>query len=123
MKDRFDLEDEISKLYSFVDNINEVSNYISETDTSPEVIDNATSILSGISALLTIHTDKLMDTMCQCLKLDGYAGLNINISNLRDIPLYKTSSESIDSCCSGNVTTDPYAPNGPIYHGDMPYSA
>lgn len=117
MKDRFDLEDEISKLYSFVDNINEVSQYISETDTSPEVINNATNILNGISALLAIHTDKLFDTMCQCLEIGDYA--NIDINSLKDIPLYETRSEVIKSCCSGNVTTDP---NGPIYHGDMPYS-
>ena len=52
MKDRFDLEEEITKLFSFVDDIQAVVEYLSETDTDPRIIDNVSNILLGTSTLL-----------------------------------------------------------------------
>jgi len=73
MKDRFDLEEEITKLFSFVDDIQAVVEYLSETDIDPRIIDNVSNILLGTSTLLGLHADKMLDTMCQCFKIDEYS--------------------------------------------------
>jgi len=78
MKDRFDLEDEIMKLFSFVDDIQAVVAYISETDTDPKIIDNVSNILLGTSTLLGLHADKMLDTMSQCFELDEYNKFNFD---------------------------------------------
>lgn len=75
MKDRFDLEDEIMKLFSFVDDIQSVVAYVSETNTDPRVIDNVSNILLGTSTLLGLHADKMLDTMSQCFELDEYRNI------------------------------------------------
>jgi hypothetical protein len=72
MKDRFDLEDEIMKLFSFVDDIQAVVAYLADTDTDPRIIDNVSNILLGTSTLLGLHADKMLDTMSQCFGLDEY---------------------------------------------------
>lgn len=72
MKDRFDLEEEIMKLFSFVDDIQATVAYLAETDTDPRIIDNVSNILLGTSTLLGLHADKMLDTMSQCFELDEY---------------------------------------------------
>jgi hypothetical protein len=69
MKDRFDLETEIMGLHSFIDNLGTLSEGILEQDLSNDEVVNA---LEGLRVMLSLHTNKLMDTMSQCFKLDQY---------------------------------------------------
>ncbi len=69
MKNRFDLEDEISSLYSLSANLETLSEGILEYDLEKDEIVN---VLEGIKVLLTLQASKLMDTMTQCFKLDQY---------------------------------------------------
>lgn len=69
MKDRFNLEDEISQLYSFVDHLNTISEGVLEHNLSEDETVNA---IIGISVLLKLQANKLHDTMSQCFKLDAY---------------------------------------------------
>jgi len=92
MKTRFELEDEIMKLYAFVDNIDDAVEYLSNSDIDPKVIDSLSNILLGTSTLLGLHAERMLDTMSQCFKLDQY----------RDSLYSKTNLE-------------------PNYHADMSY--
>ena len=69
MKDRFDLEHEINCLYSFGENLKTLNEGVIEQNLSNDEIANA---IEGIRVLLDLHTNKLLDTMSQCFKLDGY---------------------------------------------------
>lgn len=69
MKDRFNLEEEISQLYNFAEQLGSLSEGILEHNLTNDETVNA---LEGLKVLLTIHTNKLSDTMSQCFKLDGY---------------------------------------------------
>jgi hypothetical protein len=69
MKDRFDLENEITKLYTFVDDLGTLSEGIMEHDLSRDEITNA---IEGLRVMLSLQANKLMDTMSQCFKLDQY---------------------------------------------------
>ena len=69
MKDRFDLENEIAELHSFVQRLDDLSYGVAELDISPDDTFNA---LSGLSVLLKIHAEKVFDTFTQCFKLDHY---------------------------------------------------
>jgi len=93
MKDRFDLEEEIMKLYSFADDLQTVSELIMDNlELSSDTQDKSVNVLIGIETMLKIHADKMMDTMCQCFKLIPYDDNNRN--------------KNFD----------------PIYHGDMSYN-
>lgn len=72
MKGRFDLEEEIMKLYVFVDNIDDAVEYLSNSNIDPKVIDSMANILLGISTMMGFHAEKMFDTMNQCFKLDKY---------------------------------------------------
>ena len=69
MKDRFNLEDEISTLYSFSEQLGTLSEGILEHDLSKDDIVNA---IEGLRVMLNLQATKLQDTMCQCFKLDNY---------------------------------------------------
>lgn len=69
MKDRFDLENEISELHNFVQRLDDLGYGIAELELSQDDIFNA---LSGLSVLLKIHTEKMFDTFTQAFRLDGY---------------------------------------------------
>jgi hypothetical protein len=73
MKDRFDLETEISFLYNFGENLKTLNEGVIEQSLSNDEIANA---IEGIRVLLDLHTNKLLDTMSQCFKLDGYKDTN-----------------------------------------------
>jgi hypothetical protein len=73
MKDRFDLENEIMTLNSLADNLGTISEGILEHGLSNDEVVNA---IEGIRVLLQLQSNKLMDTMCQCLKLDNYRDYN-----------------------------------------------
>jgi hypothetical protein len=72
MKDRFNLEDEIMKLYVFIENIDDAAAYLADSDIDPKVIDTVSNILIGTSTLMSIHAEKMLDTMRQCFSLDEY---------------------------------------------------
>jgi hypothetical protein len=69
MKDRFNLEDEISALHNFADNLGTLSEGIMEQDLSKDEIVNA---IEGLRVMLSLQANKLMDTMTQCFKLNDY---------------------------------------------------
>lgn len=69
MKDRFHLEDEITTLYSFTQQLETLSEGILEYNMSKDDIVNA---IEGLKVILELHTKKMMDTMCQCFRLDKY---------------------------------------------------
>jgi len=72
MKTRFDLEEEIMKLYVFIDNIDDAVAYLVDSDVDPKIIDTVSNILTGTTTLMGIHAEKMLDTMSQCFKLDKY---------------------------------------------------
>jgi len=57
MKTRFELEDEIMKLYAFVDNIENAVEFLAESDVDPKVIDAMSNILLGTSTLMGLHAE------------------------------------------------------------------
>lgn len=69
MKDRFDLENEISELHNFVQRLDDLGYGIAELELSQDDIFNA---VGGLSILLKIHAEKLFDTFTQVLKLNNY---------------------------------------------------
>ena len=69
MKDRFDLETEISTLYNFGDQLGSLSEGILEHNLTNDEVVNA---IEGLKVLIHLHTNKLLDTMRQCFKLDNY---------------------------------------------------
>jgi hypothetical protein len=71
MKTRFDLEDEISTLYSFAKQLETLNEGILEYDLSSDEISN---VVEGLRVMLELHAQKMMDTMCQCFQLDNYRG-------------------------------------------------
>lgn len=73
MKDRFDLENEIHMFGLFADDIKTVSNFLMESEgVDDDVSDKVVNALNGISVLLEMKTESLMDTMRQVFKLDQY---------------------------------------------------
>ena len=69
MKNRFDLEEEISSLYNFSDQLGTLSEGILEHQLTHDEI---TNVLEGLKIMLNLKTQKLFDTMCQCFNLDQY---------------------------------------------------
>lgn len=69
MKDRFNLEEEISQLHNFADQLGSLSEGILEHELTNDEIVN---VLGGMKVMLNLHATKLHDTMSQCFKLDGY---------------------------------------------------
>jgi hypothetical protein len=65
MKDRFDLENDITRLFTFLDDIQLVID--NSTDNEENI-----NCLIGIKSLLNLHLEKLMDTFSQCYKVDKY---------------------------------------------------
>ena len=69
MKDRFDLENEITDLYNFAERLSDLNYAILELDISTDDTANA---LEGLSVLLKIHAQKMFDTFTQVHRLDNY---------------------------------------------------
>jgi hypothetical protein len=69
MKNRFDLEQEISILYSYSEQLGGITEGILEYDMSKDDIVNA---INGLRVMLDLHTQKMMDTLSQCFNLDKY---------------------------------------------------
>lgn len=68
-KDRFNLENEISFLHTFADNLGSLSEGILEHELTTDETVNA---IEGLRVMLSLQANKLMDTMSQCFKLDEY---------------------------------------------------
>lgn len=69
MKDRFELENEISHLHVFADQLGTLSEGVLEHDlTSDEIVNG----LEGLRVLITLHAQKMHDTMSQIFHLDEY---------------------------------------------------
>lgn len=96
MKDRFDLEEEIIKLYSFAEDVDDVYDYVMESEIWPvEVQDDICNMLGSIRVKLKIHAEKMFDTMKQCFKIDQYGE---DLTNTDEPAITK---------CSDNVLSDP----------------
>ena len=73
MKDRLDLEQEILKLYSFAEDVDDLVQHVMSREIWPvETQDEICNVLIGLSTRLKIHSEKTFDTMCQVLRLDMY---------------------------------------------------
>lgn len=69
MKDRFDLENEISTIHTFADQLGTLSEGILEHELTNDEIVN---VIEGMRVMLNLHSQKLHDTMSQCFHLDQY---------------------------------------------------
>ena len=117
MKTRFELEDEIMKLYAFVDNIDDAVEYLSDSDIDPKIIDSLSNILLGTSTLLGLHVEKMLDTMRQCFKLDQYReditselSVKVPLTDADNCVTTKCSGKChtrTSSECSDNILSDP----------------
>lgn len=67
--DRFDLENEIMKLHTLVDNLNDISYGILECEMSTDEIANA---IDGLAVLTEVRLNKLFDVFKQAYNLDQY---------------------------------------------------
>ena len=108
MKDRFDLEDEIARLYTFAEDIKMVSNLLSKSENiDDDLCEKSTNVLNYLSAIISLQADKLMDTMCQCFKLDQYSDRKTSELSV-DVPLTDADSRVTTKCsgkCSYTSTT------------------
>lgn len=69
MKNRFDLENEISTVHTFADQLGTLSEGILEHELTNDEIVN---VIEGMRVMLNLHAQKLHDTMSQCFHLDQY---------------------------------------------------
>lgn len=69
MKDRFNLEDEISQLYNFSDQLGTLSEGILEHNLTHDDIVN---VIEGLKVMISLQANKLHDTMSQCFRLNNY---------------------------------------------------
>lgn len=72
MKNRFDLEQEITMLYNYSEQLGSITEGILEYDMPKDDIVNA---INGLKVMIDLHTQKMLDTMCQCFTLDDYNGM------------------------------------------------
>lgn len=70
MKDRFDLENEISQTSVFAKHLRDLSHGILEEQLTTDEIANA---LEGLAVLVEAHERVLFNTFIQALRLDSYS--------------------------------------------------
>jgi hypothetical protein len=72
MKDRTDLEDDISRFWAVKDHIKLLAEQYID---SPKIMteDEVWNQLAAIEAMLELYIDKAMDTYCQVFQLNEYA--------------------------------------------------
>lgn len=68
--DRFDLEEQIMKLHSIIDSLNDISYGVLECDMDKGEIANA---LDGLAVLTEVRLNKLFDVFKQAFRLEQYA--------------------------------------------------
>lgn len=69
MKDRFDLENEISQTSMFAKHLRDLRHGILESQLTKDETVNA---IEGLAVLIEVHERVLFDTFVQTLKLDKY---------------------------------------------------
>lgn len=70
MKDRFDLENEITTTHNFASSLRDLSNAIIDESIG---IDELANALEGIAVLIDVHAQKMYDTMCEILGLNEWS--------------------------------------------------
>jgi hypothetical protein len=85
MKDRFNLEDEINQLYTFTDQLGNISEGVLEHNLS---IDETVNTIEGLRVMLELQAAKLNDTMCQCFQLDNYKPSKVKMSKIKSNKKY-----------------------------------
>lgn len=71
MKDRFDLESDITALYSTAEDLKCVADMMYDSDII-YTADLQHTVLHGIAEVLNAKVEKAMDTLCQVYKLNQY---------------------------------------------------
>lgn len=73
MKDRFDLEQEILRTTNYADNLRTISaNMLNDYIEGVTDVDKYTNAIEGVAILIEMQSNKMLDTMSQCFKLDNY---------------------------------------------------
>ena len=76
MKDRFDLEQEILKITNYADDLRTVvENMLNDSIEGITDVDKYANAIEGIAILIEMQSNKMLDTMSQCFKLDNYKEL------------------------------------------------
>lgn len=70
MKDRFDLEQEITRTSEYASQIRDLVEFMVENGFNEDKTLNA---LIGIAEMIDIHTDKMYNIMCEALELNTLA--------------------------------------------------
>ena len=71
MKDRFDLENDITALYSTAEDLKCIADILYDSN-SVYSADLQHTVLHGIAEVLNAQVEKAMDTLCQVYKLNQY---------------------------------------------------
>ena len=76
MKDRFDLEQEILITTNYADDLRTVvENMLNDSIEGITDVDRYANAIEGIAILIEMQSNKMLDTMSQCFKLDNYKEL------------------------------------------------
>jgi len=76
MKDRFDLEQEILRTTNYADDLRTVvENMLNDSIEGITDVDRYANAIEGIAILIEMQSNKMLDTMSQCFKLDNYKEL------------------------------------------------
>jgi len=76
MKDRFDLEQEILRTTNYADDLRTVvENMLNDSIEGITDVDKYANAIEGIAILIEMQSNKMLDTMSQCFKLDNYKEL------------------------------------------------
>ena len=73
MKDRFDLEQEILRTTNYADDLRTVvENMLNDSIEGITDVDKYANAIEGVAILIEMQSNKMLDTMGQCFKLDNY---------------------------------------------------
>ena len=76
MKDRFDLEQEILRTTIYADDLRTIAeNMLNDSIEGITDVDRYANAIEGIAILIEMQSNKMLDTMSQCFKLDNYKEL------------------------------------------------
>jgi len=94
MKDRFDLEEQITRTGDYASQLRDLAEFMIENDGSYD-IDKMHNALVGIAQMLDIHTDKMYNTMCDALELNQKPVATQDVSSV--------VKKCGGGCCSGSL--------------------
>jgi hypothetical protein len=76
MKDRFDLEQEILRTTNYADDLRTVvENMLNDSIEGITDVDKYANAIEGVAILIEMQSNKMLDAMSQCFKLDNYKEL------------------------------------------------